>query len=58
LWYGVCTDPILMSVNNPEGLNYTDLLEGVISELSELANNLRLNTEVPSQDLSESWVTV
>jgi hypothetical protein len=47
-----------MSVNNPEGLNYTDLLEGVISELSELANNLRLNTEVPSQDLSESWVTV
>jgi hypothetical protein len=33
---------------NPEGLNYEDLQEGVIPKLSELANGLRLNTEVSS----------
>jgi hypothetical protein len=35
-----------------------DLLEGVIPELGELANGLRLNTEVMNQDLSGAWVTV
>jgi hypothetical protein len=39
-------------------LNCEDLLEGVIPGLDELANGLRLNTEVPSQDLSGAWVTV
>jgi hypothetical protein len=43
---------------NSEGLNYEDLLEGIIPELGELANGLRPNTEVPSQDLSGAWVTV
>jgi hypothetical protein len=33
---------------NPEGLNCEDLLEGIIPELGELANSLRLNTEVSS----------
>jgi hypothetical protein len=35
-----------------------DLLEGVIPEPGELANGLRLNTEVMNQDLSGAWVTV
>jgi hypothetical protein len=52
LWCGICTEPVLGCVNNSEGLNCGDLLEGVIPELVELANGLRLNTEVPSQDLS------
>jgi hypothetical protein len=43
---------------NPEGLNCKDLLEGIIPELDELANGLRLNTKVPSQDLSGTWVTI
>jgi hypothetical protein len=58
LWCGICIDPILECVNNSEGLNCGDLLEGVIPELGELANGLRLNTEVSSQDLSRDWVTV
>jgi hypothetical protein len=40
------------------GLNCGDLLEGVIPELGELTNGLRLNTEVSSQDLTGAWVTV
>jgi hypothetical protein len=48
LWCGICTDHVLRCVNNLEGLNYGDLLEGVIPELGELANDLRLNIEVPS----------
>jgi hypothetical protein len=52
LWCSIFTDLILRCVNNPEGLNYGDLLEGIIPELGELANGLRLNTEVPCQDLS------
>jgi hypothetical protein len=43
---------------NLEGLNCEDLLEGVIPELGELANEIRLNTEVPSQDLSGACVTI
>jgi hypothetical protein len=58
LWCGICTDPILRCVNNPDGLNCGDLLEGVILEPGELANGLRLNTEVPCQDLSGALVTV
>jgi hypothetical protein len=54
----VSTDPILRCFINPEGLNYEDLLEGIISELGELAKGLKLNTEVLSQDLSGAWVTV
>jgi hypothetical protein len=48
LWCGICTDPIPRCVNNLEGLNCGDLLEGVIPDLGDLANGLRLNTEVLS----------
>jgi hypothetical protein len=57
LWCGNHTDPVLMSFINPEGLNCEDLLEGVVPELDELANSLRLGIEVPSQDLSGVWFT-
>jgi hypothetical protein len=33
------------------------LLEGMVPELGELANGLRLSTEVLNQDLSIVWVT-
>jgi hypothetical protein len=35
-----------------------DLLKGIIPKLDELANGQRLNTKVPSQDLSGALVTV
>jgi hypothetical protein len=57
LWCGIHTDRILRCFINPKGLNYEDFLEGVVPELSELANNLRLNTELLSQDLSGVLVT-
>jgi hypothetical protein len=44
----VTTDPILRCFINPEWLNCEHLLEGLIPVLGELANGLRLNTEVPS----------
>jgi hypothetical protein len=34
------------------------LLVGVVHVLIELANGLRLSTDMPSQDLSGAWVTV
>jgi hypothetical protein len=43
---GIFTDHVLRCVNNPEGLNCRDLVEGIVPELGELANGLRLNTEV------------
>jgi hypothetical protein len=54
---GIHTDPILECFVNSEGLNCEDLLEGVVPKLGELANGLRLSTEVPSHDLSGVWVT-
>jgi hypothetical protein len=54
----VSTNPVLSCFINPKGLNYEDLLEGIIPELDELANGLRLNTEVPSQDMSGALVTI
>jgi hypothetical protein len=54
----VSTNPFIKCFANPKGLNYEDLLEGIITELGELANGLRLNTEVSSQDLSGACVTV
>jgi hypothetical protein len=56
-WCGIHTDPVLRCFVNPEGLNYEDLLEGVVRELDELANDLRLSTKVLSQDLNEVWIT-
>jgi hypothetical protein len=52
LWCGIHTDLVLRCFINQEGLNYEDLLEGVVPELGELANGLRLSTKVSSQDLS------
>jgi hypothetical protein len=40
---GNINNHVLRCVNNPEELNCGDLLEGVILELDELANGLRLN---------------
>jgi hypothetical protein len=57
LWCGDHTDPVLRCFVKPEGLNYEDLLEGMVPELGELANGLRLSTEVLNQDLSIVWVT-
>jgi hypothetical protein len=51
-------NPILRCFINPEVLNYGDLLVGVVYELVELANGLRLSTEVLSQDLSGARVIV
>jgi hypothetical protein len=31
-WCGKCTDPIIRCFNNLEGLNYGDLLVGVVPE--------------------------
>jgi hypothetical protein len=58
LWCGICTNLVLRCVNNSEVLNCGDLLECVILELGELANGLRLNSEVPYQDLSGAWLAV
>jgi hypothetical protein len=33
MWCGFCTDPVLRSSVNPEGLNYGDLLVDVVPEL-------------------------
>jgi hypothetical protein len=55
---GFTPTPSLGELANLERLNFEDLLDGIIPELSDLANGLRLNTEVPSPDLSGAWVTV
>jgi hypothetical protein len=34
MWCGVCTDPVLMCFDDPEGLSYEDLLVSVVPELS------------------------
>jgi hypothetical protein len=57
MWCGIHTDPVLRCFVNPKVLNYEDLLEGMVLELGELANGLRLSTEVASQDLSGVWLT-
>jgi hypothetical protein len=52
------TNPILRCFVNSKRLNYEDLLVGMVHEFVDLANGLRLSTEVPSQDLSGVWITV
>jgi hypothetical protein len=54
MWCVICTDPIVGCFDNLEGLNCGNLLVG---EAPELANDLRLSTVVPSQDLSGAWIT-
>jgi hypothetical protein len=34
MWHRVCTDHVLRCFDNPEGLNYGNLLVGVVHELS------------------------
>jgi hypothetical protein len=45
---GERTNHVLRCFVKLEGLNYGDLLVGVVHEFVELANGLRLSTEVPS----------
>jgi hypothetical protein len=49
---GECTNPVLRCFINLGGLNYKDLLVGKVHEFVELAIDLRLSTEVLSQNLS------
>jgi hypothetical protein len=51
-------DPILMYLDDLEGLNYWYLHRGRGPQVRELANGLRHHTVVPSQDLSGAWVTI
>jgi hypothetical protein len=34
MWYGIHTDPVLRCFMDTEGLNYRDLLVGVVPELT------------------------
>jgi hypothetical protein len=34
MWCEICTDPILRCFDNPEGLNYGNLLVGMVPELT------------------------
>jgi hypothetical protein len=52
------TKPIHGCFNNPEGVNHGDFPRGHDSRVHELANDLRLGTAMPSQDLSAAWVTI
>jgi hypothetical protein len=52
MWCSIRTDPVLLCFDNPEELSCGDLLVGVVPELFELANGLRLGIVVSSQDLS------
>jgi hypothetical protein len=36
MWCGIRTTPVLRCFMNPEGLNYGDLLVGVVPELASL----------------------
>jgi hypothetical protein len=54
----VCTDPGNRCFNNLEGLNNGHLPSRRGPRVHELANGLRLDTVVSSQDLSGAWVTV
>jgi hypothetical protein len=54
----MCTDPIHGCSDNLDGLNNGGLPSWRGPRVHELVNGLRLDTAVPSQDLSGSWVTV
>jgi hypothetical protein len=51
-WCGLCTDPVHGSFDNLEGLNNGHLPSRRDPQVHELANGLRLDTIVPSQNLS------
>jgi hypothetical protein len=57
-WCDMHTKPIHGCFNNPEGVNRGDFPREHDSRVHELANDLRLGTAVPSQDLSAAWVTI
>jgi hypothetical protein len=52
------TNPVYRCFDNLEGLNNNHFPSGRGPRVHELANGLRLGTVVPSQDLSESCVTI
>jgi hypothetical protein len=51
-------NPILKCLGDPEGLNNGHLPSEHSPRVHELANVMRLDTTVPSWDLSGAWVTV
>jgi hypothetical protein len=55
---GKCTNSVIRCFISSEGLNCRDMLEGMVHKFVELANGLRLSTDVPSQDLSGAWGTI
>jgi hypothetical protein len=57
-WHGLHADLVLRCLDDLEGLNHRYMPSGCGLQVCELANNLRLGTVVPSQDLSGAWVTV
>jgi hypothetical protein len=50
--------PICRCFDNPKELNNRHLPSKRNPRVRELANGLRLDTTVPSLDLSRAWVTV
>jgi hypothetical protein len=57
-WCGICTEPVHWCFDNSERLNNGDLVSRCSSRVHELTIILRPSTIVPSQDLSEAWVTM
>jgi hypothetical protein len=57
-WCGLCINPVLRCLDNPEGLNNEYLPSLCGPQLRELANDIRLGTVVSSPDLSGAWVTI
>jgi hypothetical protein len=56
-WCSVCTDPVRECFDNPKGLNNGHLPSRCGTRVHVLANNLRLGTKVPSQDLTRAYAT-
>jgi hypothetical protein len=52
------TNPVRGCFDDPEELNNEYLPSGHDAQVHELANGLRLDTAVPSHDLSGAWVTI
>jgi hypothetical protein len=57
-WCGIRADPVLGCLDDPGGLNNGYLLSGYGPCVQELADGLRHDTVVLSQDLSGAWVTI
>jgi hypothetical protein len=58
MWCGTHANPILRCLDDLEGLNNGHLPSGRAPRVRQLANGLRLDTIVPSQDLSRPCITI